>query len=55
MIKKYCEKERRIGEQPILFLSQNVHNRLQIVQLLIGGNGIYWIVGRYKDRLTIRG
>ena len=39
-IKKYCEKERRIGEQPILFL-QNVHNRLQIVQLLIGGNRIY--------------
>lgn len=41
MIKKYCEKERRIGGQPILFLSQNVHNRLQIVQLLIGGNRIY--------------
>ena len=41
IIKKYCEKERRIGGQPILFLSQNVHNRLQIVQLLIGGNRIY--------------
>ena len=40
-VKKYCEKERRIGEQPVLFLLQNVHNRLQIVQLLIGGNRIY--------------
>ncbi|MFR6589798.1 MAG: helix-turn-helix domain-containing protein [Gallintestinimicrobium sp.] len=39
MIKSTVKREESVNNR--FFLSQNVHNRLQIVQLLIGGNRIY--------------